>query len=536
VAGDGRLLQDYLRVAADRDGDAIALVLGQQSLSYAEVEVLSNQLAWRLLDAGAARGERVCLLTGKAPATIVAMLAVLKAGGAYVPLDDSGPVNRTAQIVTTTAPVAVIGLDATAGRLAELIALGALAPHTAVICLDAEPSSTAMAGPKFGPGAIAAAPAEPPPIRADSADPAYIIFTSGSTGRPKGVVVSHASVRAFADWAVPYFGIAAGERLSGHPPLHFDLSVLDVYTALKAGAELHLMPPQTLLPRQLAEFIDSSALDQLNCVPSVLTYLSRGGAIPEGGFRSLKRVMWCGEVLPTPVLIDWMRRVPQARFTNMYGPTEATCASSFHPLITVPDDERQAIPIGTACTGEELVILDVDGTAEPVDEVGELCIGGAGLSLGYWREPALTADAFIPDPRPGHQGERLYQTGDLARRDAQGLFHFVGRADTQIKSRGYRIELGEVETALSGLPAVAECAVVGVPTDGFEGTVICCAVVPKDGLQPTPAQLRTALAGELPAYMLPGRWELMAALPKNRNGKVDRRLIQARFADPATGG
>jgi acyl-coenzyme A synthetase/AMP-(fatty) acid ligase len=211
-----------------------------------------------------------------------------------------------------------------------------------------------------------------------------------------------------------------------------------------------------------------------------------------------------------------MQRVPHARFTNLYGPTEATIASSYYDVPACPDSPAAHIPIGRACAGEELLVVD-----------GELCIGGAGLSPGYWRDPAKTAAAFVPHPQ--RPGERIYRTGDLGRRRPDGLFELFGRADSQIKSRGYRIELGEIEAALGTLPGLRESAVVAIPTDGFEQWLICCAYVPLPGAAVAPAALRAALARLVPAYMLPARWQEHAALPRNANGKVDRPRLKQEF-------
>jgi amino acid adenylation domain-containing protein len=357
-------------------------------------------------------------------------------------------------------------------------------------------------------------------------DMAHILFTSGSTGTPKGVVITHAMVTAFVDWAVRHFGTSADDRISGHPPLHFDLSTFDIYATLSAGAELHLVPGElSMNPRKLAALIRDSELTQWFSVPSVLTYMAKFDAVEQHDFPHLERLLWCGEVLPTPVLVHWMKKLPHVTFTNLYGPTEATIASSYYTLPSCPTDETQPVPIGTACAGEELLVLDSSLAPVPPGGIGDLYIGGAGLSPGYWHDEEKTAAAFVTDRR----GRRIYRTGDLATVDAEGQFHFLGRADSQIKSRGYRIELGEVETALSAISEVRECAVVGLDTGGFEGTAICCAFA-GDVDQVT---LRKRLGETLPSYMLPSRWMVLDALPKNVNGKIDRRALRERFAAAA---
>jgi len=222
------------------------------------------------------------------------------------------------------------------------------------------------------------------------------------------------------------------------------------------------------------------------------------------------------------------------RFTNLYGPTEATIASSFHTLDSIPADETQPVPIGKACAGEELLVLDEALAPTPPGDIGDLYIAGVGLSPGYWRDDDKTRAAFLPDPRSPGGGDRIYRTGDLARVDDDGVVHFLGRTDSQIKSRGYRIELGEIESALNAVEGVRECAVVGVDSGGFEGTAICAAYVVGGGLEPP--QLKSALAASLPGYMLPARWMALEALPKNQNGKIDRPELRKRFTAEAEKG
>jgi non-ribosomal peptide synthetase component F len=321
----------------------------------------------------------------------------------------------------------------------------------------------------------------------------------------------------------------ASDRVSGHSPLHFDLSTFDIYGTLSVGAQLHMAPPSAnLLPTQLAEFIRASKLTQWFSVPAALTYMARFGAVQDGDFPALRRLLWCGEVLPTPTLIHWMRRLPHVQFTNLYGPTEATIASSYYTVPACPRGDRDPIPIGTACDGEELLVLDETLRLSRPGEIGDLYIGGAGLSPGYWRNREATRAAFVPDPRAADGGGRIYRTGDLGRVGPDGLCYFNGRADSQVKSRGYRIELGEIETALNAVPGVQECAVVAISSSGFETTVICGAYVAGTA-DVNPAWLREQLRRLVPDYMVPMRWKAFDRLPKNVNGKIDRRMLKELF-------
>ena len=516
-------MQDYLRAAAERRPDATAITLGPQTATFADVEESSSRLARLLLDLGCRRGDRVCLLVPKSPLAVVAMHAALKADCWYVPLDLESPPARVRGMISAAEPTAIIATDAAVGLL------DAIGPACPVVSLGGP-----LPGSRAALADAAAYPAQAPPARNRPDDPSHILFTSGSTGVPKGVMVRHSSVIAFVEWARSAFGLADDDRVSGHSPFHFDLSTFDIYGALAAGAELHLVPPEAnLLPSSLASFIARHGLTQWFSVPSAMTLMAKLDVVEAGAFPDLRRVLWCGEVLPTPTLIHWMQRVPHATFTNLYGPTEATIASSYYNVGSVPRSATDAIPIGHPCAGEELRVLDDRMQPAPPGALGHLYIGGVGLSPGYWRDEEKTRAAFVEVPADGRT-TRLYRTGDLAR-VSDGLVYFEGREDTQIKSRGHRIELGEIEAALGGLDLLSEYAVVGVDSDGFEGTAICCAFVPRSSVAAEPAVLKRELRCFVPAYMLPSRWQRLDALPKNANGKVDRPKLRELFREAARG-
>ena len=520
-----QLLQNWVRIQAERRPEAVAVVMDEEALTYQQLEEATNRLARLLKASGCSRGDRVCFAIPKSPAAIIAILGILKADCIHVPIDTSSPAPRVAKVLKASQPRYVLGVGASGSLLDELFSDEVLCRSIGVGWMEKSAQDRNFT-PAFTWSDVAGCSSQPLDCQNASNDPAHILFTSGSTGEPKGVVITHANVIHFVEWATRYFGMTNSDRVSGHPPLHFDLATFDVFGAFAVGAQLHLVPPDlSLLPNKLADFMRNSELTQWFSVPSVLNYMAKFDVVKFNDFPTLKRLLWCGEVFPTPALAYWMGRLPKVAFTNLYGPTEATIASSYYTVPSCPLD-NQPIPIGTACDGEELLVLDSELHPVPAGEVGDLYIGGIGLSPGYWRNPEQTDLAFVTDGA----GHRIYRTGDLARMGKDGLVYFVGRADTQIKSRGYRIELGEIEVALNAFKELKESAVVAIPTDGFENNLMCCAYVIQENGRISASELRQNLSAVLPAYMLPSRWMAFAQLPKNANGKIDRRKLQDSFA------
>jgi amino acid adenylation domain-containing protein len=523
-------LSGLLAATAEAHPDRVAVVDGDRRLRYAELDARANRLARTLIESGVSCGDRVGLLLSKSPEAVVAINGVLRAGAAYVPLDPQAPASRLAYIARDAGIAVLVSAAEKAATWPALIAGGA--PLRTVIALDAgEPpahggpaaiSGSGVANVHVRPAAeVEHQPATPPDVAPGPHDLAYILYTSGSTGDPKGVALTHRNALAFVDWAVDAFAVGPADRLSSHAPLHFDLSIFDLFAAVHAGAAVVLVPTgASVFPLALNRFIAEEEISVWYSVPSALSMLVQRGSVSPGSWPRLRTVLFAGEVFAPRYLYALMDLVPHARFYNLYGPTETNVCTYFE----VPRPTRSpggTIPIGRPIAGVDVFVVTDDGDLAAPGEAGELYVRGPTVTQGYWADPEKTARALIPD-RLGGSRDRLYRTGDLVRRDERGELWFLGRRDAQIKSRGYRIELGDIESALYEHECVAECAVKAVPdeivTNRIEAHVVLRAPVGDD-------QLARFCRERLPSYMVPERFHARAELPRTSTGKVNRLLL-----------
>jgi amino acid adenylation domain-containing protein len=514
--------------AAERDPDHEAVRCAGNSLTYGELEVASNALARALIDVGVERGDRVAVLLPKGMEAIVAVYAAMKAGGAYVPLDPMAPVPRTGLVAADCTVKAVVTTPDRGERL-----LQAMEGHrpAAVVTVDDGTGALVRAGmPVLAYEDVMRGPGRRIAVPVIEQDLAYILYTSGSTGVPKGVMLTHRNALSFVEWCATKIGVGPDDRLTSHAPLHFDLSVFDLYLAAMGGATLVLVPPEeTYFGQALVRLIQDERITTWYSVPSALMVLTR--ALPERGMLpSLRTVVFAGEVYPTKQLRELRRLLPGVTLWNLYGPTE-TNVVTYHRVGELSEDDR-TIPIGRACENCEVFAVRDDGSPAGVGEVGELYVRGPTVMKGYWNQAEKTAEALVRDPRLPYRQDLAYRTGDLVRLRSDGEFDFLGRRDHQIKSRGYRIELGEVEAALNAHSGLMEAVAVAIPHEDWGSAIVAC-VVPKEGVEPpTPNQVRRHVAQRLPRYMVPIRVELMDALPRTANGKVDRqRILNDAMAD-----
>ena len=517
------LLHELLRAAARGGPDRIALVDGEITVTYGELDQRSESLAHHLMaNAGVARGDRVAVYAEKSAAAVVALYAVLKTGAAYVPLDVGSPPARLAAVIADCSVAAVV---TTAARFEDAAAIVASVPLDAAVVVLDWPSGplppidgirVVEAGTERGGHAPTASSG------VTSLDLAYVLYTSGSTGTPKGVMHTHRSALTFVEWAAAEFELDSSDRLSSHAPFHFDLSVFDLYAAALVAATVVLVPPSaSVLPAGLRRFIAEAEISVWYSVPSVLSSLARRGGLARSPLGRLRLILFAGEVFAVPVLRDLVSLLPQARFANLYGPTE-TNVCTWYEVPQRPDEIPDPLPIGRAIPDDEVMAVTDDGRRAGPGELGELCVRGGTVMEGYWGDPVNTERSLVPNPIGNVSGGRVYRTGDLVQERPDGHFAFLGRRDSQIKSRGYRIELGEIEAALHADPRIAECAAVAVPDEAITNRLMAF-VVGAVGL--TEADVRRACAERVPSYMIPESIVLVGDLPRTTTGKVDRRAL-----------
>lgn len=525
LAPDFSLIHEPVWHWAERTPEAPAVVGSGGALSYSALALEAGRVARVLQDLGFSHGARAALLMDGSVECCVGMLACLRAGGCYLPLGVGNPPARLAVVLRDAEPEVVMTVSAMAPLLAQALELSGVRPR-AVLVLDGPPApdesgAPALACPVLVPADFAHAPA-PRPCPSISSDLAYILYTSGSTGEPKGVMVRHANVRAYLGWMARHFAITAADRLSGHASPTFDISVHDIFGAFFNGASVHPLetPAQKAFP---GPFISARGITCWNSVPSVIAMMVRSRQLTPGAFPSLRLAVFAGEPLAPGLAQAWLEALPHCELYNNYGPTEATIVVTAHKVDHV--DPGRPIPIGRPTSPTECLILS-PGSMLPAGPglPGRLFVRGAQVSAGYWRRPELTRKAFVPNPLQPDINDILYDTGDLAYHDDSGVIHYVGRADNQVKIRGHRIELGDVEAALASLPGVVEAAVLAV-AGRDEAELAACVSGPAAAAPDAEDALLRALAEALPAYMLPHQVHFFDELPRNGNGKTDRKAL-----------
>jgi amino acid adenylation domain-containing protein len=521
------LLQRLLTEAAARAPQRSAVASDGCLLTYQELDRLSNKVARALLRLGVAPGDRVAILAPKSAAAVVGLYGALKAGGCYVPLDSKAPAGRLSHILRDSGAAVIVADEARTFQAATLADAIPRPPRVLVVGVPARPerektASVPAQGVAIVPWtAMAGESAEPLPEEgAIETDLAYILYTSGSTGTPKGVMISHRNSLTFVDWAAAAAGLSEQDRVCSPAPLHFDLSVFDIFAACRAAACLAVLPDgAATFPISIARWLEAERVSAWYSVPSILTLLACYGSLGQVDLSALRTVIFAGEVFPPKHLARLIAELPHPRYLNWYGPTETNVVTAFE--VPAGWAEARPVPIGKACANTEVFAVTSEGrrVSRPGEE-GELYVRGPSLMRGYWGQPAKTSEVLVRNPFLAEYDELVYRTGDLVTLEAAGNYAYLGRRDSMVKVRGYRVELGEVEATLYRHPAIREAAVLPVPEELLGSRLR--AVITADGSDLTREDVLEHCRRWLPGYMVPDIVEFREEMPRTSTGKVDR--------------
>lgn len=491
---------EYLERSAQQFPNKPALVDEKQAITFAQALDTSQKIG-SALSLSLTKGQPVAVYMEKSVENLCAFWGIVYAGGFYVSFNTQLPVSRLKQMQSVLQAPFVITDEEHRGQLEEVFP-----PHRILLYKDLVRSG----------------------IHHDQlsnirrhhvdTDPLYANFTSGSTGVPKAVVVGHRSTLDFIDHFCPIFSITQEDIIANQAPFDFDVSVKDIYSALASGATLVLVPrPLFSQPQQLLDFLCQHRVTTLIWAVSALCLITTVHGLDYRTPDTVNKVMFSGEVMPAKHLKAWMEHLPQAQFVNLYGPTEITCNCTYH-IIDRTRSYPDGIPMGHAFPNEDVFLLDgEDHLITSPNVVGEVCVRGSALALGYYRNPEQTAAAFPNNPLNPNYPERIYRTGDLARYSSLGELHFCGRKDFQIKHMGHRIELEEIERAVSNLAGVHRCCCV------FHSEKHRLYAFYQGDL--TAKELRLQLLPSLPPYMIPNVFRQVEQFPLNKNGKTDRNAL-----------
>jgi len=465
-----------------------------QQLTYGELNIRANQLAYRLQQLGVVPDIVVGICVELTPEMIIALLGIFKAGGAYLPLDPSLPQERL-NFMLEDAQVSVLLTQKKLLKHFENFS-------NPIICIDEDWAI------------IKQNSQENPTSYVTSDNLAYVIYTSGSTGQPKGVLIEHRGLSNLAEAQIEVFNLQPSNRVLQFASLSFDASIFEIVMALRTGATLYLANKESLLPGQpLLKLLREKAITHVTLPPAVLAVL------PTESLPALQTIICAGESCTDDIVKRWWNS--KRRFFNAYGPTEATVWSTVAEISAISEKP----PIGCPIANTQIYILDKHLQPVPIGITGELYIGGEGLARGYLNRSELTAEKFISNPFNSENRVRLYKTGDLARYKPDGNIQFLGRIDNQVKIRGFRIELSEIEAVLSQHESVQKAVVIA--KDNLSGDKYLVAyIVHKSKQTSTTIELRKFLKGKLPNYMMPKAFVVPDSLPLTANGKVNRDALK----------
>ena len=505
---------EYLEQTAKRLPDKMAVTDDKESCTFEELRSTSARIG-SFLSSYVTPGKPVAVMMKKSTKTLQIFLGTVYAGGFYCLLDPDFPDERHLSQLKTLAPKVLITEPETLEKIDRLDFTGKVITTDELYenikhCEEAPIVSN-----------FQKTEANTEICSENNTIPLYCNFTSGSTGVPKGVLVGHASVISFIDTFTELFHITEDDVIGNQAPFDFDVSVKDIYSCLKTGATMVIIPTAFFrFPNNVMDMLEKYEVTTMTWAVSALVLLNRLHEFMYKVPPKINKILFSGEEMPAKHLKDWMEQYPEAEFVNLYGPTEITCNCSYYRIDR--ENVPEKLPIGNVYPGKIIYLMDESGNIIPeseTDKVGEICVGGNELALCYYNNKEATSNAFVNVDGLG----RIYKTGDLGYRK-DGMLHFAGRRDFQIKHNGHRIELEEIERAMNSLPGIGQaCCVYDVAKYRI---VVYYTVDNTDGEAPDRKQIVAGLKQKLPEYMLPNIYKPLDELPLTKNGKLDRNKLR----------
>lgn len=489
----------WLDETAKRLPNKLALQDISGNITYQEYRSKSLAIAYKIVELNKGEMKKpVVVYLEKGKEVLVSFMGVAYSGCFYSPIDTEMPPSRVDKILEVLKPEIVITTNKLKTNFEKFNFYGSYIIYEETIC--SEEDETAV---------------KPYTEKIVDTDLLYVLFTSGSTGVPKGVSICHRSVIDYTDWVTETFNITQKDTFGNQAPFYFDNSILDIYSCMKTGATLNIIPKKLFFqPVPLLEYIKYNKINTIFWVPSALIVVSKLKAFRNVDLSdTLKRVLFCGEVMPNKQLNIWRKFLPNVTYANLYGPTEITDACTYY-IVDREFSDDEPLPIGIPMSNTDILVLNDEDKLVTDDEVGELCVRGTSLAMGYYNNLEKTRSAFVQNPLNKAVPEIIYRTGDLVRYNEYGEIIYISRKDFQIKHLGHRIELGEIETAISSLEEV---------------TLNCCLYDEKNqrivlfvDAQVDRDYIKERLKKLVPEYMIPGKVIYLENMPINANGKIDR--------------
>lgn len=487
--------------------DKAAFIDSEKYVTYGELLELSKRIGTAVSKVNF-RNRPVVIYMDKSVRILSSMFGITYSGNFYVVVDSEMPIDRINKILTTLNPVAIITDEKYLDNASKLDFSGKIYIYNEAVKTDIDDEALDIIR-----------------KRQVDTDPLYALFTSGSTGMPKGAVVSHKSVIAYSQWSVETFDINSETVFANQTPFYFSMSVTDIYSTLRTGASLVIIPKIYFsFPMKLVELLNEYKVNTIYWVPSAISIVANLKLFKYAKPQYLKKVLFAGEVMPTKQLNYWINNLENdVLFANLYGPTETTDICTYYVVNrTLRDDEP--LPIGNHCNNCDVFIVKDNGEEAKPGEEGELYARGSFLAEGYYNNPEKTAQAFVQNPLNPYYPETVYKTGDIVRENELGEIMYITRKDFQIKHMGYRIELGEVETAASSMEKIEECATL-YDTDSDKIVLVY------QGKKFDEVDLIKYLETKLPAYSMPNKYIKLKQMPHNQNGKIDRLHLKSIIKD-----